>query len=760
MLSNSSSSNPNNNNIKNSNSPSNQSRESLDLNLTEYILKVKRRWKPALAIFLLTVGITAVLSLFQQKTFQAQGKLLFKSKSAAALTGVGGDQTGTLEPLLNTQTPLSTQIEVITSEPVIQQVIDRLKLQDDEGKPVKPEDLERKLDIALIGGSDVIEVSYKDPNPKLASEVVNTLMNVYVQEQIRLNQSNPAAAKEFINVQLPEIETKVTQAESELERFRSQNSIVDLTEEKRNLVADLGALNQQISTTGSELQGVQAQTAALQSQIGLDLNQAVAANQLGGTPAVQAILDQLTKTETRLAQERQRFSDKHPSVAALLEKKQDLTNQLGDLVTKQVGEGVKLSQGLLQNDGVKENQLEKFITLKIQELSLQTQVSGLYQYQQGYLDRARELPRLEKKEKELLRQVATAGKTYETLLDSLNEVTIAQNQESGNAKIVEQASIPDKGSSAKKPLLALGVILGAFIANLSVIILEMQDRTLQDVSEIKHKFPYKVLGITPLESPLYQGRVITREEPDSFSSEVYRMIQANLKFLTADKAPKVILITSSVPEEGKSTVTANLAAAIAQLGRRVLLVDGDLRRSSQHRLWGVDNTIGLKDVLQGDRSTAQGISRPMPKLDLLPGGQVDSNPLALIDSPRMTELIAKSRKEYDLILIDAPPLPVSADVLTLSKHIDGIVFVTRPGIVEHESAELAQETLATTGQKILGMVINGVKPSDFDRYSYHARYGKSYYGNSSNKYSRNKYNEQDIPAPGNTNNGTTSKANV
>ena len=755
MLSNSSGSNHNNNNINNSNSPNAGSRESLDLNLTEYMLKVKRRWKPALAIFLLTVSIAAVLSLFQKKTFQAEGKLLFKQRSAAALTGVGGEQVGKLEPLLNTQTPLSTQKQVITSEPVIQQVIDRLKLKDGEGEPLKPKDLERQLNIDLIGGSDVVAIGYKDTNPKVASEVVNTLMDVYLQEQIRLNQSDPAAAKEFITVQLPEVETQVSQAESQLERFRSENSIVDLTEEKRSLVSDLGALNQQISSIGSQLQGVQSQTAALQSQLGLNLNQAVAANQLGATPVVQAILEQLTTTETQLAQERQRFNDKHPSIISLLEKKKDLTAQLSDLVAKQVGEGVKVSQGLLQGSDLKENQLEKFITLKIEELSLQTQVSGLYQYQQAYLDRAKELPRLEKKETELLRQVETAGKTYETLLDSLQDVTLAQNQQSGNAQIVELAAVPEKGQSGKKPFLVLGFVLGAFLANLSVIILEMQDRTLQDVAEIKHKFPYNVLGITPLESPLYQGRVIAREEPDSFSSEVYRMIQANLKFLTSEKSPKVILTTSSVPEEGKSTVTANLGAAIAQLGRRVLLIDGDLRRSSQHRLWSVDNNIGLKDVLTGERKLIQAISRPMPKLDLLPSGQITSNPLAFIDSPKMSELIANARREYDLILVDAPPLPVSADVLTLSKEVDGIVFVTRPGIVEHESAELAQETLATTGQKILGMVINGVKPGDFDRYSYHARYGKRYYNPSAKDYS----NENSQPQ-GNPNNGSTSKAQV
>ena len=121
------------------------------------------------------------------------------------------------------------------------------------------------------------------------------------------------------------------------------------------------------------------------------------------------------------------------------------------------------------------------------------------------------------------------------------------------------------------------------------------------------------------------------------------------------------------------------------------------------------------------------ISQPMPNLSLLTSGMVDSNPLALLDSPALSDLVGRSRRDYDLILIDAPPLPVTADVLTLSKLVDGIVFVTRPGVVEQESAELAQETLGTTGQKVLGMVINGVKPADFDRYSYHGRYAKSYY---------------------------------
>ena len=711
----------------NSPPPANASRESLDVNLNEYLLKVKRRWKPALAIFLLTLGVTGALSLLQEDSYQAEGKLLFKSKSASAYTGID-DQGSNLEPILVNQTPLSTQIEILESQPVIQQVIDRQKLTNAEGAPLKPKDFRKKLSTDLVGGTDVVEVKYKDEDPKVASEVVNALMDVYVQEQIKGKQSEPRAAKEFIDRELPNVETKVEQAESDISKFRTENSIVDLAEEKKGLVASLGTLNQEISTTGSELQGIKAQTAALQGQLGLDLNQASAANELSASPEVQSILEQLNVTESELSKERQRFNDGHPTIISLEERKNALDQQLSGLIAQTVGQGVNVSQGLLQNqNGNKENQLEKYITLKIEELSLQQQVGALYGSQQSYLKRAKDLPKLEKKERELIRNAEAAGKTYETLLDSLQKAQISESQESGNTDVVEYSNPPEEGSSGKVMLMGLGLVLGAFLANLSVILLEMQDRSLQSLTEIKKRFAYQTIGITPLEPPSYQGRIITREEPDSFSSEVYRMIQANLKFLTSDKPPKVILVTSSVPEEGKSTVTANLAAAIAQLGREVLLIDGDLRRSSQHNLWEVDNQRGLKDIVTDNVSPMSVIKRPMPKLSLLTSGLVSSNPLSYLDSPAMSNLVGRSRREYDLVLIDAPPLPVTADVLTLSKLVDGIVFVTRPGIIEQESAELAQEALATTGQKVLGMVINGVKQKEFDRYSYHGRYAKSYY---------------------------------
>jgi len=714
-------------NFQRDNASNSNHRSELDVNVEDYFLKLKRRWLPALSVFVVTVGTTFFLTNFLERTYKSEGKILFKKNTPNALLDLE-NSTNEFDSLLNTQTPLSTERLRMTSEPVLQQTIDRLKLENSDGEPLKIKEFKKKLAIEIVGGTDVISIEYRDPDPIIASKVVNTLMDVYVDEHVRSNKSATASADSFITSTIPKIENKLQSLESRLQGFYEKNQVVDLKEEKRILVAEIATLNRQISTVGAELQGKKSQTGSLQNQLGLNLRQAISAVQLGNTPQVQSILQQLGTTETELSQERQRFNDNHPAVASLKEKKQALNTQLQGLIRQYVG--ARVSEGLLQSGNLKENQVEQFISLKIEELSLQTELSSLYQYQQVYLDRAKQIPRLEKQEQSLLREVDSARSTYKTLLENKSDIDVLINQQTGNAQVIESGRVPEEGSTGRVPLLILGVIMGLFLANLTTILLEMQDRSLKTIPEIKQRFAFQVLGIVPLDTlQNHQGGIVVQKEPDSFASEIYRMIQTNLKFLAAKQQPKVILMTSSVPGEGKSTVAANLAAAMAQLGRKVLLIDGDLRKASQHELWQLDNKAGVKDVVAHQMPLAQAVTQPMRQLNVLTSGTIAPNPLALIDSSAMSQLVATARKEYELVIIDAPPLAVTADVLTLSKLADGIVFVSRPGIVENESAKLAKETLynARLDDQVLGMVINGVKPKEFDRYSYHAKYSKSYF---------------------------------
>lgn len=687
----------------------------------QHLLKLKRRWKPATGVFLATLGSAIFLSLFLKESYKAEGKLLFKPDTSANLIVGENSQSS----LLTNQT-LNNEIEKITTSPILQKTIDRLGLTDEAGNPLKPEELARSLDIELVSDSDVIEVSYNGNRPQIAADVVNTLMDIYLQEQIISNRAEPANAKEFINRQLPEVEAQVKTAESELEEFRTTNNIIDLQAEKKIIVEELGTLNREIASLGASYEGKQAQAQAIGDRIGLNLEQALAANELGNTPIVQSTLSELANTEIELSQERQRFNEAHPSIVSLKEKKANLRQQLKQLVAQSIGEGVEVSDGILNSAQTeKETLLDNYINLKIEELDLQRQLSSVSRSQKNYLERANSLPKLEKTEQELVRKAEATNNTYTALLDSLQQVELAQNQQTENIEIIETAAIPEDSSSHRLPLIALGTIAGLLLGNATAIALEWNDRTIKSVAELKQKLPFKVLGIIPQLDDYPQQGITVRDEPDSYVSELYRMLQANLKFMNP-KTSQVIMVTSSVSGEGKSTIAANLATAIAQLGRYVLLIDGDLRKPSQKNLWQTE-AAGLTEAIRASKPLASAVIRPMPKLDLLLSSDKLSNPLALLDSPEMSQLIDRGRKTYDLILIDAPPLPVSADVLTLSKMVDGILFVSRLGVVEQESTQLALETLSSIDCNILGMVINGVKGKEFDRYSYSSKYGKQYF---------------------------------
>jgi capsular exopolysaccharide synthesis family protein len=186
------------------------------------------------------------------------------------------------------------------------------------------------------------------------------------------------------------------------------------------------------------------------------------------------------------------------------------------------------------------------------------------------------------------------------------------------------------------------------------------------------------------------------------------MLQANLKFLSSDKELKAIVVTSSVPREGKSEVSANLATAMVQVGRRVLLVDADMRHPSQHHIWELTNSVGLSNILVGEAELNAALREVMPGLDVLTAGVIPPNPVALLDSKRMASLIETFSKNYDFVIVDTPPLAGIADAPILGKMADGILLVVRPRVVDSANAKAAKEFLARSGQNVLGLVANGV----------------------------------------------------
>lgn len=723
-----------------------ESREALDVDIQKLWLALKRQWLPGVAVFAVVFGLTVPFALSQkQKTdYEAKGQLLFKVSRTPSLTGVGqvekidggqagGQAVGGLSALTQTGNPVSTEIEIVHSVYLAQKTITALKLKDKKGEPLTPEDFQKKLKAKITGGTDVVEISYKSADPKETAAVVNKLMSLYMEENLRSNRAEIVAAQEFIAKQLPKAEVNVQQAETALRRFKEANRVISLDEQARSAVGVIANLDEQISQVKASLQEASTRSAELQNKVGMNSQAAIATNSVNQSAGVQEALKEYQNIEAKLRLEQTRLLDDHPVIVSLKEKQTALKNLLQERVAQTAGTQQQVPAGNLQMGSFKEQLASDFVKSEVERSSLASRLAQLTNTQAAYQQRLTVLPQLEKEQRELQRKLDAAQSTYQNLLKKLEELRLAENQSIGNARVIDPALIPKKRSSISVIItLLFGGTMAIMLAMATIIFLEVRDRSLKTLKEVRDLFGYTLLVSIPLFGKKVrlnvkdQERVLpeipVRDTPRSPISEAYQMLQANLKFLSSDKPPKVIVVTSSVPKEGKSTVSANLAAAMAQLGRRVLLVDADLRHPSQHHIWQLTNAGGLSDVLVAQADFKEVVAEVMDNLDVLSCGVIPPNPLVLLDSKRMAALIEYFSQTYDFVIIDAPPLVSAADALTLGKMTDGVLLVARPGLIDSSSATAAKESLERSGQNVLGLVVNGViVENESDSYFYYAK---------------------------------------
>ncbi len=713
-----------------------ESRESVDLDLRKFWYIIKRRWIPATLIFSISVGAAGVLGSFEKPVFQAQGKLLIKKiNQTSALTGLG-EQIGQLEGLDIKSSPINTEIEVISSKPLLIKTIKKLNLKDDKGVALQPKKLAQLIQLTAIPATDVLAISYESKNPKESGAVVNELMNLYIENNIQTNRAAAVAAGDFIAKQLPETASKVRRLEQALRGFQQQNNVISLEEESRNAVAIQKDLETKITETRIALAEVTARAQSLERKVGRNFQDAINTDALKSSTGVQQVLENLQKVEQDLAVAQTRFFATHPKIGDLTSQRNALQNLLNKRVAELTKNNIRIDARNLQIGEVTQKLTEELTISQVESVALENRLNSLFTAFKIHQQRIKVLPFLEQEEKKYKRQLETARIIHENLLKKLQEVRVTENQNIGNARIIEPAFVTKKSTKSTKIMfLILGGALGTLIATAIVVLLELKDRSLKTLQEIRKLFGYTLLSTIPaLKQKSYLNLKDTnapsvpdipvRDNPNLPIADAYRMLQANLKFISSDKPLQVIVVTSSVPKEGKSTISANLAAAIAQLGQRVLLVDADMQNPIQHHLWGVTNTKGLSDIIIGQVEFETVISGGMLCLDVLTAGIMTPNPLFLIDSRKMESLIEDFKNTYDFVIIDAPSLEMRADALALGKMADGVLLVTRPGILTAANANTAIEALERSGQNVLGMVVNGLIPeNESSSYFY---YGKNY----------------------------------
>jgi polysaccharide biosynthesis transport protein len=709
-----------------------------EFDFQKYWLVLKRRWPVATCIFAASICLTALGIVFQKPVYEATGKLLVREGHTSSLTGLNVDigDLNALDSPFNKKDPLSTQAEILKSMPIVQKAIAVTKTSDVEQTPT-PSELIEDLEVKALPGTDILQISYQSSDPKSATNIVNALMNAYIGNNVETNRGEATAARQFIANQLPQTEAAVSAAEANLRKFKEQNGVIALDQEATQAVNNIGNLNTQIDEARAELADVSARLLALQRQLRMNPDVATDLNTLSQSPGVQEVLTELQKVQSQLAIERARYQDTHPTVRNLQRQVNSLNSLLHQRVAAVTDHSQQLATGNLQLGELQQNLIAEYLQSEVSRVGLSQRIAELSHLQSLYRSRASTLPALEKSQRELERRLKAAQTTYEALLNKLQEVQVAENQNVGNARVIEAAIAPEKpvGPRSKLILIAGGVV-GLLLGVAAVFLLDLLDRSVKTLKECREEFGYTLLGVIPAfdemgrlrksgshveRTPL---RIMNRDMPSSIVGEAYQMLQSNLKFISASQDLKTIVITSSVAGEGKSEVAANLAVAIAQVGRRVLLVDADMRHPSMHKAWHIPNRTGLSHVLASQGNVNEAIQNVMLNLDVFPAGVIPPNPIALLDSPQMESLMVELSEQYDFIILDTSPVSC-ADASVLGRMADGTVMVVRPEMLTMAVVNAAKERLVNTEQKVLGMVVNALdvrnEPDSYFYFTYYAQ---------------------------------------
>ena len=684
-----------------------------EINLRKYWLILKRQWLPATGVFLAVSTLAALSTLFEQPVYQAQGRLLFKSSRASSLVGLGGE-IGRLETLAFGGNPLDTQAQIVKSIPVANTVIDTLGLTTDDGEKWSPQFVIEPLQVSNIPGTDVLRISYKSPDPEKAAAIVNQVMNAYIAINIEANRTEAKSAREFIEAQLPKTEAAVEKEERALRRFKQENEIIDLKQEASAIVDILRTLDNQIASIEAQLVEVATQTQALGDQLGSSLAANVDAVALSQAEGVQDVLRDLQAVQSELAVEQTRYRAGHPTVEALKRQETALSNLLQERIGQVIGAGQAVATGTLEVGTLQQSLTEQLIQFELQQLGLEQRLTQLRQTRQNYQARIAVFPDLERTQGALERRQLTARSTYEALLLRLQEVQVAENQLVENARIIENAVIPESAVGGKKKLIvAAGAVSGALLAIALAFLLDLIDRSVKTIQDAQELLGYPLLGLLPEElsdssNHQYYAKLPVLAEPHSHVTQAFQRLRANLQLISSPYPHKLLTITSATTKEETSLLAANLAAAIAQTNQTVLLIDSHLVYPIQHAIWGIPNDAGFSEVMQKDISPKDVIQAVNTNLSVLTAGLSPFRSLTMFDSKLIIDHIQKLSHQYDWIIFDAPSLSESGDAVILGQLSNGIALSLDPSKADIGSLKSAKSLLERSEQNVLGIIAAGV----------------------------------------------------
>ncbi len=703
------------------------------LNIDKYWHIIKQRWILGTLVFLSVFGLGIFATLIKEPVYEAQAKLRFRKNNVSSSLTEVGKEIGTLSPLAEQGNPIDTEAEVIRSVPLIQKTISELELKNEEGKLINANSFINKLQVNAVNTTDILQVTYQDPDPKKATHIVNTLIANYLDNNILVNRAEAVAARQFLEEQLPQAEQTLLNTEAAIRQIKEENQVVSIEEYTSAVITNLRDLQAQITEIQAQISNINSQSDYLRQKLGFSSEQALVASAIGQSPEIQSTIEQIQQLESELALKNTRYQSNSPNIVQLKNRIDSLKQLLDRQTQTFAGSKVRELYGNAKFSSIQQQLTDDLIQLEARNIGLNKQLDYLLQVEKKQSAKASQMPQLEQRLRQLERKLGASQATYQLLLEQLQTIELAENQNIGNVRVISYAIVPENPVSSRSVSFLASAILATLAAAGAIYISEITDKSLKTIEEIKQLFGYTWLGVIPdlarlnLEHlPKSHGdspipKFIVRDYPSLAVSESYRMLQSNLKFLSSDRQVKTIVVTSSVSKEGKSTISANLASAMAQVGDKVLLIDADLHNPIQHHIWNIYNEDGLSNVIAEQLDPRMAIQEVMSNLDLLTSGVIPPSPATLLDSQRMRILMDYWSERYDFVIIDTPPIDMTADAPIMGRMADGVLLVVKPGAVERAKANFTKEILEQSGQNILGIVFNSVNPNtESHSYYYHA----------------------------------------
>lgn len=716
--------------------------------LREYMrVLIKRKWTVVACIAGIFVTV-AIASLRQTPIYEAVGRIAVNKSDPNLITFKdSGPMVDYYDP-----TDLDTEVRILQSDLMSLQVIRQLNL--DKRSKSKESNLvadplqadsarttallgvfKGNLKVSLIPNTRIIEIHYRSTDPTLSANVVNTLAATYVEQNFKTKFESTMQASDWLSKQLVDLQMKVETSQEKLVRYQKEHEILG-TDEKQNIItAKLDELNKEMTVAESERMQKESIYQLTQSGDPNSVAAALAAD--GSSNVTSSLLDKLREQEATLkiqvAELSTQFGPSYPKVAQLNNQLKEITRQIVTETQKAVEKLRGQYMAALQRETMLREALEK----QKQEANKLNESAIEYSLLKRDLESNRTL--------------------YEGLLEKLKEAGVTAGLRSNNFRIVDAARAPAAPIEPNIPRnLAFALVLGITTGIGLAFLLENMDNTVRTTEQAQIISALPSLGMIPLGSKTGSGasgakrlalassneavELVTQTRPQSQMAESYRALRTSLLLSSLGAPPKVIMVTSARPQEGKTTTSINSAIVLAQKGVRVLLVDADLRRPSVHKALGMGPRSGLSNVLTGSATLEQTIapSAILPNLFILPAGTPPPNPAELLASSNMKDVVAELRGRYDHVVIDTPPTLSVTDAVVLSPRVDAIILVIRSGHTTKQALRRARDILMQVNAHVTGVLLNAVDLSSPDYYYYYEYQGKyTHY-----------YQEDAIPANG------------